>query len=442
MSEPVYFKTSCGACDGHIAYPETSAGMKVACPHCGKEVYLAYQTAAPEIVEATIVDANHPQVFRNQSTPPAIRPPYQNPQVNGSGWGNHAASVLLVLGFICYAFGLVDFCGMFFHYDITGVPWSPIVAGLVGSGFVSAGRKNKVAAVQDSNNSRKSVEGVIWVGAIISVLMAIGAIIYFASGRHISTANLEAEVRQSIQDKFSKDPDKSGTQITSFGLVHESGGKYKGVLVVQHGTKSETEDVDVTFDGRNFIWKTVPLSVSPDSTPAPQPVAVQQPEPQSQETTPSQQPEAPATLRYDWNTTENDATKNGNIGVAVNWVNRYPSIRRAAIAPAPQYIAKSPWNYYGKVVKVAGVVGFIQDYPAGSDSAIDGKASSDIVIMCDDGTIAESLCMSPSGNITKGCTVNLYGYPVGVTEVPNRVGGTDTHLMMVGNDYDNYGVRN
>lgn len=40
MSEPVYFKVSCGACDGHIAYPETSVGMTVACPHCSKDVFL------------------------------------------------------------------------------------------------------------------------------------------------------------------------------------------------------------------------------------------------------------------------------------------------------------------------------------------------------------------------------------------------------------------
>ena len=45
MSEPVYLKTSCGSCDGHIEYPADCAGTKVACPHCSKEVYLAYQSA-------------------------------------------------------------------------------------------------------------------------------------------------------------------------------------------------------------------------------------------------------------------------------------------------------------------------------------------------------------------------------------------------------------
>jgi len=147
-------------------------------------------------------------------------------------------------------------------------------------------------------------------------------------------------------------------------------------------------------------------------------------------------------LSYDWNTTEIDAIKNGNIGVAVNWVNRQPAIRGVAIAPQPQYIAKQPWNYFGKVVRVRGTVVVVQDYPLGSDNSINGQASSDIVIECADGTIAEMFCMRTSGNITTGCTVNFYGYPCGVTEVPNKIGGTFTHLILVGNDYDNYGERN
>jgi len=32
-------------------------------------------------------------------------------------------------------------------------------------------------------------------------------------------------------------------------------------------------------------------------------------------------------------------------------------------------------------------------------------------------------------------------YPVGVTDVPNRLGRSDVHLILVGNDYDDLGVQ-
>lgn len=42
-------------------------------------------------------------------------------------------------GVLCYIFAVIDFAGMFFRYDLTGVSWSPIVAGLIGSALVQCG---------------------------------------------------------------------------------------------------------------------------------------------------------------------------------------------------------------------------------------------------------------------------------------------------------------
>lgn len=42
------------------------------------------------------------------------------------------AELFSVLGFLCETFAVIDFLGMFFGYDLTGVPWSPLVAGGVG----------------------------------------------------------------------------------------------------------------------------------------------------------------------------------------------------------------------------------------------------------------------------------------------------------------------
>jgi hypothetical protein len=43
--------------------------------------------------------------------------------------------VLIILGYLCYAFGAIDFAGMFFEYDLTGVSWSPVLAGFIGYGL-------------------------------------------------------------------------------------------------------------------------------------------------------------------------------------------------------------------------------------------------------------------------------------------------------------------
>ena len=43
-----------------------------------------------------------------------------------------------ILGLLCCAFAIIDFAGMFFGYDLTGVPWSPIVAGAIGQLLMSA----------------------------------------------------------------------------------------------------------------------------------------------------------------------------------------------------------------------------------------------------------------------------------------------------------------
>ena len=48
-------------------------------------------------------------------------------------------AIFSILGFLCIGFGVIDFAGTFFGYDLTGVSWSPIVAGVVGGALMSIG---------------------------------------------------------------------------------------------------------------------------------------------------------------------------------------------------------------------------------------------------------------------------------------------------------------
>lgn len=47
------------------------------------------------------------------------------------------------IGFLLILFAVIDFMGMFFGYDLTGVSWSPIVAGGIGAALVNAAGEDK-----------------------------------------------------------------------------------------------------------------------------------------------------------------------------------------------------------------------------------------------------------------------------------------------------------
>jgi len=59
---------------------------------------------------------------------------------------------LLTLGFLCYAFGALDYIlGKFGIFDITGVFWSPILAGIIGTVFV---KLSDIFATRDEHDGR------------------------------------------------------------------------------------------------------------------------------------------------------------------------------------------------------------------------------------------------------------------------------------------------
>ncbi len=59
------------------------------------------------------------------------------------GQNDNNGSGMVMLGYLAYLFAAIDFMGMFFGYDLTGVPWSPIVAGIIGQALISAGGGEK-----------------------------------------------------------------------------------------------------------------------------------------------------------------------------------------------------------------------------------------------------------------------------------------------------------
>jgi hypothetical protein len=139
-----------------------------------------------------------------------------------------------------------------------------------------------------------------------------------------------------------------------------------------------------------------------------------------------------------WNTKDLEIRDNGNLAVAVRYMKATPDLRTGARMSPAADVAKTPWNYYGTVVRLTGTVGVVQDYPPQSEvaTALQSREASEIVASCEDGTIIDLFCSRGSGSVRVGDVVTLYGYPIGITEVPNRIGGTFTHLVLVGNAFD------
>lgn len=142
--------------------------------------------------------------------------------------------------------------------------------------------------------------------------------------------------------------------------------------------------------------------------------------------------------KTEWNTTETDIEKNDNMTTAVNLIKSNSDLRSNATMPDPASVAKSPFKYYGKVVKITGEIGDIQEYAPGSDWSknLGGSDAGQIVITSDDGTITDMFFVGSTNNLKNGDTVSLYGYPIGLTEVDNKSGGKTIQLAVVGNSYD------
>lgn len=136
-----------------------------------------------------------------------------------------------------------------------------------------------------------------------------------------------------------------------------------------------------------------------------------------------------------WNTNDVDAESNGNITVAVELLNNGSDIKIMAEDASPAAVMKTPWKYYGKIVKLTGEVGIAQDYPPGSDISknFGGGEVGELVLINDDSTIIDYLSVGSTGDINVGDYVTIYGYPVGLVEVDNNLGGKTTQLFIVGN---------
>lgn len=114
----------CRHCNGLVEFSEDMERATVPCPHCGNELFLWRKNSQKN------------NSGGNNQTKHKV---YPNQRSEISPNENQTAKVLYVIGFICWGFGAIDFiAGRGFHFDITGVPWSPPLAGFIGWLFTTA----------------------------------------------------------------------------------------------------------------------------------------------------------------------------------------------------------------------------------------------------------------------------------------------------------------
>ena len=138
-----------------------------------------------------------------------------------------------------------------------------------------------------------------------------------------------------------------------------------------------------------------------------------------------------------WNIKEMDASRNGNIAVAVKQLKAMGDCRGMSVSVITGDVVKAPWNYYGKVLQFRGEVAIVQEYPPRSDvSKLLGGAAAEIILVAADDTIVDFFITGSSGNVRVGDVVTIYGFPVGLLDVENKMGGKTTQLAVVGNSFN------
>ena len=136
-----------------------------------------------------------------------------------------------------------------------------------------------------------------------------------------------------------------------------------------------------------------------------------------------------------WNVKDENALENGNIKKAIKLLVGKSKISNEAIEISSLDAYKRPWNYYGKIVAISGMVAFAEDYPPESDlnRKFGTDTASNITIITEEGVIVSLLSPISSIHINRDNIAVLYGYIVGRGElVKNNQGGIETGLVMIG----------
>lgn len=139
-----------------------------------------------------------------------------------------------------------------------------------------------------------------------------------------------------------------------------------------------------------------------------------------------------------WNTKDEDALKNGNIQLASKLLLGLDNkeLEKAKMKVSSALVLKTPWKYYGKYIDFSGTIGMIKDYQPGSDiskNIAQGKECFEVHIITDDDMVLVGFFgIGSSGKLKEGDSFELRGFPVGLIQNTNVLGGKISELVVIG----------
>ena len=72
------------------------------------------------------------------------------------------------------------------------------------------------------------------------------------------SAEIAKQVRADIIKKYAADPETANLKVGDLSLAHRGGNDYRGIVEVSEGSETAELIVEVTYDGKTFIWQVNP----------------------------------------------------------------------------------------------------------------------------------------------------------------------------------------
>lgn len=224
------FTFSCPSCGQHIAATSEYVGIRTTCPTCSHP----FDVPAPET----------PQAEREEPIPPPPPLPAQSSKPTTKPCPMCGEQILTTAKKCKHCGEMLD--------------------GSLRAAVKPAAAPDKSAF--DPNNLRPGqILGMLFLAGIVIVGLWLANSNSGSSSNPISDilkpsqSKLQDEVRQSIEQTWASKPETRDNKVRSFSLVHKGENQYDGLLEADIGGKQVSIPVEVTYDGKSFMWKIRPF---------------------------------------------------------------------------------------------------------------------------------------------------------------------------------------
>jgi len=114
---------------------------------------------------------------------------------------------------------------------------------------------SRAKTLRERGVASSSTPAVSFVGALCIVAVVGCFAAPFLGWERLSDDDLRDQVVASIKEKWSETAATRDLRVKSLTLVRRAGNEYSGILTADNLGREEQYSVDVTYDGKNFMWK-------------------------------------------------------------------------------------------------------------------------------------------------------------------------------------------